>query len=138
MARSLLTLAAGIGVGAMTMAAVHDEGPTVKPVAERNIDEKLDGKEARAVAVEITLGPGQGGTPHRHPGPAFGYVLEGEYEWAINDQPSKILKAGETFYEPAMSLHRVSKNPSAKAKARVLALVLLPRDAKQVAIPESK
>ena len=41
--------------------------------------------------MEVTLEPEQAGDPHRHPGPAFGYVLEGEYEWAINDQPTKVL-----------------------------------------------
>jgi hypothetical protein len=49
--------------------------------------------------------------PHRHPGPVFGCVLEGEYEWAIDDQPAKKLKVGDTFYEPAMCLHRVFKKP---------------------------
>ena len=66
--------------------------------------------------------PARRTSPHRHPGPAFGYVLEGEYEWAIDDQPAKVLKAGETFYEPTGCLHRVSKNPAAKGKTRVLAV----------------
>jgi hypothetical protein len=35
-------------------------------------------------------------------------------------------------------VHRVSKNPAAKGKTRVLAVVLHPRDAKQIAIPEPK
>lgn len=39
-------------------------------------------------------------------------MLAGEYEWAINDQPAKVLTAGETFYESAGCLHRVSKNPA--------------------------
>jgi quercetin dioxygenase-like cupin family protein len=86
----------------------------------------------------VTLEPGQAGVPHRHPGPGFGYVLEGEYEWAVDDQPAKVLKAGETFYEPTGCLHRVSKNPSAKGKTRILAVVLHPRDAEQIAIPEPK
>ena len=68
----------------------------------------------------------------------FGYVLEGEYEWAINDQPAKKLKVGDTFYEPTMSLHRVSRNPSDKNKTRILAVLLHPRDAKQISIPESE
>ncbi|HKA56536.1 MAG TPA: cupin domain-containing protein, partial [Candidatus Binatia bacterium] len=76
--------------------------------------------------------------PHRHPGPAFGYVLEGEFEWAIDDQPAKVLKAGETFYEPAGCLHRVAKNRAPKGKTRVVAVILHPRDAKQVTIPEPK
>ena len=64
-------------------------------------------------------------------------MLEGEYEHAINDDPAKILKAGETFYEPGGCLHRVSKNPG-KTKTRVLATILHARDAKQITIPETK
>ena len=87
--------------------------------------------------MEVTFGPGQQDAPHRHAGPVFGYVLEGEYEHAINDEPAKVLKAGDTFYEPTGCLHRVAKNPG-KAKTRVLATVLHPRDAKQISVPEKK
>ena len=67
----------------------------------------------------------------------FGYVLEGEYEHAIDDEPAKVLKAGETFYEPGGCLHRVAKNPG-KVKTRVLATIVHPRDAKQISTPEPK
>lgn len=140
MSRSLLvlTIGLGLGIGGMT-AAQHDEKhDSVKLLAARDIAEKLDGKQAKATAVEVTLEPGQASAAHRHPGPAFGYVLEGEYEWAIDDQPAKVLKAGETFYEPGGCLHRVSKNHSARGKTRVIAWVLHPRDAKQIVIPEPK
>jgi quercetin dioxygenase-like cupin family protein len=138
MFRTLLTLAAGIGLGAGGMlAAPHNpEDERVKIIAERNIIEKLDGKEAKVAMVQVTIAAGQDGAPHRHPGPVFGYVLEGEYELGIDDQPTKIVKQGETFYEPTGCLHRVSKNPSAKGTTRVLAVVVQPRDAKAVAIPE--
>ena len=123
MFRTLLVLAAGISVGAggMALAHRHDDGEGVREISATDIKEKLDGKDARATAVVVTLEPGQASAPHRHPGPALGYVLEGEYEWAVDDQPAKVLKAGETFYEPTGCLHRVSKNPSAKGKTRVLA-----------------
>ena len=136
MARILLVIAAVVGGMA---AAGHDGKGEVrrKVVSERDVVEKLDGKEARATVVEVTLEPGQEGAPHRHPGPVFGYVLEGEYEHAINDDPPKVLKAGETFYEPGGCLHRVSRNPGA-VKTRVLATVLHPRDAKQISVPEPK
>jgi hypothetical protein len=49
-----------------------------------------------------------------------------------------VLKAGETFYEPTGCLHRVSRNPAQKGKTRVLAVVLHPRDAKEITIPEPK
>ena len=116
----------------------HDEKETAKPISAWDIVEKLDGKETKVTVVEVTLKPGQGGEPHRHPGPVIGYVLEGEYELGIDQQPSKVFKAGQTFYEPTGCLHRVSKNPAAKGNTRVLAVVLHPRDAKQIAIPEPK
>jgi quercetin dioxygenase-like cupin family protein len=115
-----------------------DKGkPKVTTLSEKDIAERLDGKKAKATTLEVTLEPGQAGAPHRHPGPVFGYVIEGEYEWAIDDQVAKTLKAGETFYEPTGCLHRVSKNPG-NTKTRVLAVVLHPHDIKQIATPEPK
>ena len=138
-ARIALALAAGAGVGVGGMAvARHDEKERAKPISAWDIVEKLDGKEAKVTVVEVTLEPGQAGEPHRHPGPVIGYVLEGEYELGIDQQPSKLFKAGETFYEPTGCLHRVSRNPAAKGNTRVLAVVLHPRDANQIVIPEPK
>jgi len=121
--------------------AAHDEAeqgkPKVTTLSEKDIAEKLDGKKAKATTVEVTLEPGQASTPHRHPGPVFGYVIEGAYEWAIDDQAAKTLKAGDTFYEPTGCLHRVSKNPG-NAKTRVLAVLLHPHDTKQISTPEPK
>ena len=139
MIRTLLTLAAGIGVGvAVTFAADHDHHKAVKvtQLSRRDIIEKLDGKAASATVVEVTFEPGQKGSPHRHTGPVFGYVLEGEYEHALDDEPVKKYKAGDTFYEPSGSVHRVARNPSKTAKTRLLAVILHPRDAREVTIPE--
>ena len=145
MIRSLLALTIGIATGVGGTAAVnhhedgqHEDGESVKLITARDIKEKLDGKDAKVSVVEVTIEPGKSGLPHRHPGPGFVYVVEGEYELGIDDQPTKIFKAGETFYEPTGCLHRVSKNPAAKGKTRLIAFVLHPRDAKEVAIPEHK
>jgi quercetin dioxygenase-like cupin family protein len=140
MIRGLITLAAGIVVGAGGVSASHynhnhDDGEKVEVLSATDIKEKLDGREAMATVVEVTIEPGQSGAPHRHPGPGFGYVAEGEYELGIDDQPARVFRAGETFYEPTGCLHRVSKNPG-KVKTRLIAVVLHPRDAKQVAVPE--
>jgi quercetin dioxygenase-like cupin family protein len=95
MTRWTLVAAAGIVLAAAGLiAAQHDEKhKAVRTLAVRDIAEKLDGKKAKATTVEVTLEPGQASAPHRHPGPVFGYVLEGEYD---------------TFYEPTGCLHRVS------------------------------
>ena len=139
MTRTLLTLAAGIGVGvAVTFAADHDHHKAVKvtQLSRRDIIEKLDGKAASATVVEVTFEPSQKDSPHHHAGPVFGYVLEGEYEHALDDEPVKTYKAGDTFYEPSGSVHRVARNPSKTAKTRLLAVILHPRDAKETTVPE--
>jgi quercetin dioxygenase-like cupin family protein len=139
MIRTVLVLAAGVGLGAATTARHDGTGEVKRAVlSATDIAEKVDGKAARATTVELTMAPGQSSAPHRHPGPVFGYVVEGEYEWAIDDTPARVLKAGETFYEPTGCLHRVSRNPAAAGRTRVLAVVLHPRDAKQIAVPEAK
>jgi quercetin dioxygenase-like cupin family protein len=120
----------------MVAACQHQDGESVKIITTREIQEKLDGKDAAVTAVEVTIGPGQSGQSHRHPGPGFVYVVEGEYELGLDDQPTKVFHAGEIFYEPTGRLHRVSKNPAAKGMTRLIAFVLHPRDAKMVAIPE--
>lgn len=138
MLRSLLLLSAGIFLGAagIVVAQHHAEGESVKLVSSIDMAEKLNQQETKATFVLVTLQPGQTGSPHRHPGPVLGYVLEGEYELGIDDLPSKIFKAGETFYEPQGCLHRVSKNPAKEGKTRVLAVVLHPKTAKDLVLPE--
>jgi quercetin dioxygenase-like cupin family protein len=138
MTRQTMLVAAVFVLGAASwIVAQHDkQHEAVRTLAVRDIAEKVDGKKTKATTVEVTLKPGEVEAVHRHPGPAFGYVLEGEYEFAIDDNPAKILKAGDTFYEPSGCLHRVGRNPSKKDKARLLAVVLHPADVKDIVIPE--
>src|SRR5262245_17386340 len=143
MRRALLAAVIGVYVVFGGWGHAHDDGhgkgkPSVKVLSAVDVAETVDGKKAQSTTVEVTIGPGEASAPHRHPGPVFGYVIEGEYEWAIDDKPAKTLKAGDTFYEPTGCLHRVSKNPSDKHATRVLAVVLHPDDVKNIVIPEKK
>lgn len=57
---------------------------------------------AHVMTVRVEFPPGDpGAPPHRHPGgPAFGYVLEGEMRFELEGEPERIIRAGETFWEP--------------------------------------
>jgi quercetin dioxygenase-like cupin family protein len=56
---------------------------------------------AHAMTVVIEYPPGDpGAPPHRHPGPAFGYVLEGEMRLELEGEPERVVRAGEAFWEP--------------------------------------
>ena len=139
MNRTFLALAvcAAVGIGGMAQAR-HDEKDTAKvtDLSRRDIVEKLDGKDARVTVEEVEIEPGGQVRPHRHAGPVFGYVLEGEYEHALDDEPVTTYKAGDTFYEPSGCVHRVTRNPSARAKTRLLAVILHPRGIEKVTVPE--
>lgn len=137
--RMLLAFAVcvAIGVGGTTLAQHTGKGQVKsEQLSQRDIMEKLDGKDASATVRMVTIGPGQEDTAHRHTGPVFGYVLEGEYEHAMGEEPVKIYKAGETFYEPSGVVHRVARNPNAKTTTRLLAVIVHPRDNKEVTIRE--
>lgn len=141
MRRILIAAAIGavLGAGGFALASQIRQAKTeAKRLSQNDIIETLNGEKARVTMIELTLNPGAAGSPHRHPGPVFGYVIEGEFEIGLGDKPARTLKAGETFYEPGGALHRVSRNPSDKAKTRVLAVMVHPRDAKQLATPADK
>src|SRR4051794_37076454 len=126
-----------VGVGGLTLARhVEKGGAKVTQLSRRDIVEKLDGKDAKVTVEEVSIEPGGQVLPHRHTGPVFGYVLEGEYEHALNDDHVTTYKAGDMFYEPSGCVHRVTRNPSARAKTRLLAVILHPRDAEKVTVPE--
>lgn len=131
-----LAVCAAVCVVGITLAQHAGKGHVkVTQLSQRDIIEKLDGKSASATVSEVTFEPGQEDLSHRHAGPVFGYVLEGEYEHAINDEPVKTYKAGDTFYEPSGCVHRVARNPSDKSRTRLLAVILHSRDTKAVTIP---
>jgi len=142
MARTILTLAAGVAIGVSGVALGqtghgHGKGPTVKTLSAVDVNEQFNGKPTRATTQEVTFEPGAASAPHRHSGPVFGYVLEGELEFQAGEAPAHKLKAGETFYEPAKVLHSVARNPSDKARTRILAVILHARDDKELIVPES-
>lgn len=56
---------------------------------------------AHAMTVVVDFPAGDPGTPpHRHFGPAFGYVVEGEMLFELEGEPPRVIKAGEAFWEP--------------------------------------
>ena len=83
----------------------------------------LPGREVRVLVVE--RGPGTASPPHRHPGHhTFGYVLEGTYEFAIDRGQPRLLKAGDTFYEPPTAVHSTSRNPSTDQRVKLLVFMV--------------
>ncbi|KIF66930.1 cupin [Streptomyces sp. AcH 505] len=56
---------------------------------------------ASAMTILVEWEPGDPGTPpHRHSGPAFGYVIEGAVRFELEGEPERVVEAGGTFWEP--------------------------------------
>ncbi|MGV9601378.1 cupin domain-containing protein [Streptosporangium sandarakinum] len=56
---------------------------------------------AEVTTVRLDLPPGDPGSPpHRHSGPVFGYLLEGELLFELEGEPPRVIRAGEAFWEP--------------------------------------
>jgi quercetin dioxygenase-like cupin family protein len=92
----------------------------VKQVAAEKLP-NVPGKTITAVVVNYA--PGAKSGKHHHVGSVLAYVLSG----AIRSEnsatgPSKVYKAGETFFEPPGSEHLVSENASATEAASLLAI----------------
>ena len=97
-----------------------------RPIATKDAPKvNLDGWQM--TATEITIPPGAPpGRKHRHPGFVIGYVLEGQYSFAVNDQPPRVVKAGEMFFESFDApgeVHSASGNASATQPVKFLAIV---------------
>src|SRR5205807_7806830 len=83
----------------------------------------IPGREVRITLLDQM--PGHASPPHRHPGHhVFGYVVDGTYEWKVDDGPVKIFKPGEVFYEPPGVLHAMSRNASSTDRAKVLVFMV--------------
>jgi quercetin dioxygenase-like cupin family protein len=56
---------------------------------------------AHAMTIVVEYPPGDpGAPPHRHSGPCFGYVLDGEMVFELEGGPARVVRAGEAFWEP--------------------------------------
>ena len=85
----------------------------------------LDGWQMTATEITIPAGAPPG-RKHRHPGFVIGYVLEGQYSFAVNDQSPKVINAGQMFFESFDApgeVHSSSGNASATQPVKFLAIV---------------
>lgn len=74
----------------------------------------------KEVQMEIvTFPPGSVSSPHRHPCPTFGYLLQGELE-SVFEGVRHVYKAGDSFYEKPNGLHSLTRNNSKSEPAKLL------------------
>ena len=79
-----------------------------------------DTTEPKMSLFILNLSAGRAVPSHSHEGVVFAYVLEGEIENQIEQDPPKIYPAGDFFQERAKQTHRIFRNVSKTEPAKVL------------------
>ena len=123
---------------ALSPALAKDQASSKITVVFDHVLPNVPGKSMKGVLVEY--GPGASSPAHTHPASAFIYatVLEGAIRSRVNDGPTKVYRAGESFAELPGDHHGVSANASATRPAKLLAVFVVDTDAAVLTTPDPK
>jgi quercetin dioxygenase-like cupin family protein len=133
----LLLTAIGVEVPRGLAQDIVPNGEQVKAVFEHAIP-NAEGKSM--IAVVVTYPPGAKSPAHHHARSAFiyAYVLSGAIRSQVGDEPAKIYRVGESFYELPGSHHRISENASEKDPASLLAVFVVDSKHDALTVPDQK
>ncbi len=89
--------------------------------------------------VTVDYSPGGKSQPHTHAKSAFiyAYVVSGAIRSQVDNEPAKIYRAGEGFFEMPGAHHRISENASDSEPARLLAVFVVD-PAETLTIPDPR
>lgn len=119
--RAFMTTA-GAAMAAFFASHEASGAPVARQIVRRDAPAvNLDGWQM--TATEVSYAPGESSTRHRHPGFVCGYVLEGQYRFAVDGEAERVLSAGQMFFEDPGDVHAVSGNASRTHPTRILAIV---------------
>ena len=120
-----------------TVGETGKAGETAKPspAIKTLLQERADVASREGRLSTLALAPGwwgagrEGVGAHQHPGAIFAYILKGAIESQVDPDPSKVYRAGDVFYEPAMHAHRLFRNLSHTEPAELLLFQIFDKDA---------
>lgn len=91
--------------------ALVAQNPAIRRTVLQRKDISTPNREAIVARVEVA--PGASAGRHTHNGEEIGYVLDGEGEILIEDQPALKIKAGDSFIIPNGAKHDARNTGSA-------------------------
>jgi quercetin dioxygenase-like cupin family protein len=114
-----------LAVAALSIAGfAHAQQPAASAIKRTPLG-KVDvpGSDYQVVfgIAELTAGLKTG--RHEHPGPLIVYVAEGEFWYAIDGQPERVYKAGESFQVPERAVH--NEGAAGATSAKVMAVYIV-------------
>ncbi|HTV94687.1 MAG TPA: cupin domain-containing protein [Steroidobacteraceae bacterium] len=100
-----------LAILALSLHAAADE-PQARPqrtILERHEQSGVPGKDI--VIGTATLPPGTVIGYHTHPGDEAGYVVRGTLVLRTRGRPDRLLKAGDSFFNPRGAIHSLAAAP---------------------------
>jgi len=118
-----LTIGAALAVAALATGAgvLNAQQPGFKRIEVQDRDLSIPGRHAVQARAEFEPGGAIG--RHTHPGEELSIVLEGALLLEIDGQPARTVKAGESFFVPAGTVHAAKNAGSGKAVVFVTYIV---------------
>lgn len=124
---ALIAAALAASVGLETVEA--QQPPAAGPGGRRQpLPAPFTGMDAAFAMLTIRPG-GPASRPHTHSGFVLGYVIEGDYLFAINNETPRVVHAGEIFYEPPGATHTTHAAAKPDETVKLLAIVVGPQGA---------
>jgi quercetin dioxygenase-like cupin family protein len=94
----------------------------VRTVFERHDQSGVPGKEIVIGSAMLPAGTAIG--YHTHPGDEAGYVLKGTLILKTRGQPDRVLKAGDSFFNPLGAMHSLVAAPGGDGGTSVSAWIV--------------
>ncbi|MGO4114536.1 cupin domain-containing protein [Rhizobium ruizarguesonis] len=136
MRRSATIILVAASLAAASFGIGHaDDGEKVTPVFRHELPNS-PGKSL--VAFIVAYAPGGKSVAHHHAKSAFVYaqILTGSIRSKVGDEPEKIYKTGENFFEMPGLAHAVSENASRTEPASLLAVFIVDTKDKDLTVPD--
>src|SRR5262245_22623315 len=105
----------------VVIAGAHAQQPGFSRTVIQRGDLSTPGREVVSAIAEFQ--PGATSGAHTHPGEEAGYLLEGTLVFEQTGKPAVTLKAGETFFVPAGTVHNATNKGSARTRVLSTSLV---------------
>jgi quercetin dioxygenase-like cupin family protein len=112
----MLALAVLVAGGSLVLNVAQSQQPGVTRTDLLRHDLSVSGREV--IQVRVDFAPRVAFPPHSHPGEEIAYVIEGLLEYRLEGRPPVTLKAGETLFIPAGTIHS-AKNVGANNAAEL-------------------
>jgi quercetin dioxygenase-like cupin family protein len=107
--------------------------PVQPAPVKRTIQQRADvpGTNLEVIYATVEIAAGVKAGRHSHPGTVFAKIVDGDFWFALDGQPEKVVKAGESLTIPDRAIH----NEGATDKPVKLDVVYIVEKSKPLAAP---